>query len=781
MPTAYKTLSPELTTLITTIAAAGGLAVTDSEANGSPPTANDWTPGALFQAMFPETLPAQVLLALGTNGNNLLAIHFQRPAPRLVALTATDAFTNVSHRAPAITTTSNNVTGMTTRATKFVENPTGPMMDTPKLIPLPQRFAPLFIEKHSANPGTLRKHLCTAFPTADDSTSANWLQLACIQGSANTTSILALTPSPVATPLTAALSETIRSDLFEFSEETHVEFTQILDFLTESDLFTLPTPPGTNDDGTRADQGPPPAPTNAAAQLPPGHNAPLPPGGPPHGTPPPAAPIPLTVPPRHTGGHAPPTHPLPAWNRYPQWTPPQHRSPPTPNPTPGFPPTGTPPAGLPHYTPVAPPNLAPSILPLQEQIAKRMLALLSSPTMSPADYSHLQILDQIAKGHTPPPTASPSNPLATGRLHNLLGWSGGLTENDFHTHTQHVWQTVLQHKTLADREQQIRQVMLPVLVRSYPKLKKLLHHEFIRTIAQLAFAPRPDAPSNKPGLGPLAFVPRTTKELQAAQDQLELLAQASFQNIRDIEKTKLNTPVIPAEINGLITVLENQCHLLYGLFSHYCPLAQEIHRVVVALSTNDNIANIADFKWAVAAEILHHISTASITFFEHHASQQDITTRTLPSASLSWLAEEILRGRVTPSNAKPRIFTKPATSTKPTRNETRKRSRDTNTDFDRPRTDPITKQLSPKCQALVTAYRAKNNARLFPKLADIRKANNFADNAAFKRHIGIADDACMRYEFYGECTIQGCQNTHNPTASTNAQHPALLAKALSNG
>ena len=66
-------------------------------------------------------------------------------------------------------------------------------------------------------------------------------------------------------------------------------------------------------------------------------------------------------------------------------------------------------------------------------------------------------------------------------------------------------------------------------------------------------------------------------------------------------------------------------------------------------------------------------------------------------------------------------------------------------------------------------------------LSRVRTKLNLADAEAFKTHLGMAPEACMRYEFYGECNIPNCSHTHDPTATTNGSHAEALAKALSHG
>ena len=88
------------------------------------------------------------------------------------------------------------------------------------------------------------------------------------------------------------------------------------------------------------------------------------------------------------------------------------------------------------------------------------------------------------------------------------------------------------------------------------------------------------------------------------------------------------------------------------------------------------------------------------------------------------------------------------------------------------------KLLPAELTALIRTLAAAGGLPITPTTAN---GLNFADNAAFKAHLGMAPTACMRYELFGECKIPNCPNQHDPQATTNDNHAAVLAKALSNG
>ena len=116
-----------------------------------------------------------------------------------------------------------------------------------------------------------------------------------------------------------------------------------------------------------------------------------------------------------------------------------------------------------------------------------------------------------------------------------------------------------QASTKAGRLDCIDTYFIPQLEALHPRISSFLHSEWNSTLESLDFAPRCYGTKIKCGLEPLAYVPRSQEELQAAEMQMHINNETTVVTAGDIHRTKHGTPMIPTTVDGILNVLE-LCH-----------------------------------------------------------------------------------------------------------------------------------------------------------------------------------------------------------------------------
>ena len=789
-----STLPPSITTDLSTLAANGKLQNHDTFRGPYPKSgAEIWLPGKLFQAILSTTNKTTPLLALGQTPTQLIALALDPASPEVIALSPTQAFTPIEVAKPPLAGNNSVKSTIAHNPPPFLK--TGHTKTTmPPVVPLKQTFLATYLaEEHLLHPATLHTELTKDVDVKNSHATPLWLQAACAATESIMESALAITPQPLTLPLPPDVSATMETDLEELFTPDHETLVAALktaniinkgpqnntevpasastpktsnnhthntgsgphDRLRTQDLFIAkpthgnerhqpfpqhPNFPHSHPQGYSATESyyataPPHRPTNYRTEFPP-----------------------ATYTRRHLG------HPASAAAS--PWV--------TPPPT----------ARQTHYNGAGTPRH--DIRSMHDKATQRINEILNKPDeLSMEDVHRMNAYAAIQNFRRPSHTSDkPSNANAQ-RIFHFLGWSGHHSITQFHQATNYIWEEILAENTIANREAKITNLIVHPLRSLHPKLRRILHPEWIKTVATFDFAPQPFAFGNKAGIGPMAFVTRTTKELQAVQNQRDMVAEASIVNTHDIRKTKLGAPIMPSSLWQVTDVLTDQCLVLRFLFTTACPLAHELTAVIDALhDSSDLLAELPNFQWKVAAELLWQVTHETQRFFEHTALERDLALGNRPQTDLQWLANNVRRGFFQPAHNKPLLFTEPHQGKR--NNEQReppnKRPRDAKASDD-PKTplQVITKTLSPKCSAIVKSYREDNPRRHFPLLATVRSTLSMSTDKELAAHLGIPDGACIRYNLYGECRSRNCTRKHDQTTKTNDKHPGLLAKLLSKG
>lgn len=801
------------------------------------PTTNEqpapplWEAGKLFQIINTNAHEVTPVLALGHVGEQLLAVTLHPTKPQAILISPQEATEPTTVIKTPLAGGPNSVAGASKAADPkpFITKHRGNTLTTFRALPIqPQFLHHFFTDNQLHHPATLHGYIARPPETPNCDPTALWLQCATTRHPENEGSTLAIATTALASTLTQRASDTIRNDLEELLSN-HAD--QLLQSLETSHVITPSVTPDPEDRETTGHTQPKPTerpPTPPPAHQPTtSHPQPAParrllfkePDAPQDKAPPPPHPngvIDLTggQPNGPTHHHTWPQPPQGAPWAPSQWQPPtlqpptpfmQH--PPTTFPNPAYLPPppqhwpqtrGLPPPQYttmhPHYQPVtrdAPPqwhrpapNTGPSLLSTKEMAQNRIRALLDKQTkLTTEELLQIHTFTQVqnsTQSHTHAPT------IHSDRIYALLGFAGLTPESTewFHQQTNSLWRDMLTASSKAGRERIVQAEMAHTLCQYYPTLKPCLHQEWIKTVSNFDFAPQPLPPGEKHGLGPMAYVPRTKAALHEANYQRDLLSQASQVSTSDIAKAKLNTPIVPKGCADVIAALSRMRHVLYFLFTSFCPLARQVDTIIRALEEDSGtLSESDDFQWGIGAEIMWQVTVATQAFFEHPCSRRDHEVHRYHHPDLSRLRAAIGDGTIVKSLNKAPMFRRPTSNNRQRNNTPRESGKRRRTspqkDNDTPpaNTQPLVARLSQECANIITKFRNDHRDTRLPSIAQVRQLAGVQYDAELISQLGLQRNDCIRYHFYGRCSYPGCARIHQHRA-TSDKHATLLTKAL---
>jgi hypothetical protein len=198
------------------------------------------------------------------------------------------------------------------------------------------------------------------------------------------------------------------------------------------------------------------------------------------------------------------------------------------------------------------------------------------------------------------------------------------------------------------------------------------------------------------------------------------------------------------------------------------PPPQEIKRLIDPLYNNYNrLTGLSHFRSIVSNEIVYQLCRHLERYFDFHCTKVDVLARNFPKFNIDFLIHGVKNNNLIMSHSYGPIFAPPRTAPKappPTQggnsgggggggasnSTSRKRA------ADRKAATAAAKPLprnGPGCDAirkLVEDHRAKNDNK-FPRLSDIRTANNLTTSKDMCTAIGLNASKCLMWGLYCSC------------------------------
>ena len=382
------------------------------------------------------------------------------------------------------------------------------------------------------------------------------------------------------------------------------------------------------------------------------------------------------------------------------------------------------------------------------------------------------------------PSATAGDTLGT-RGFNLCGWAHLQPAElaQLHKCNDNGWLRFARARNKEERKAVIDAYFVQPLVRKNGRFRQILTTEFRDLILNWRLAPK-NFDGSKPhgGLGPLSFVPQTLAEQENLEFYRTLNSLAAKPTTADIEKTIPGTPKIPDNVDGLITILVLNQLALVQIIGDKAPPAVELQRLVDALYDNYNrLIGIHDFRTLVSNKIIYQLCRHLERYFEFHCTEADVTARNFPKFNIDFLILGVENNNMTMSHYYGPIFAPPKPTMKsppPTQGGggnggggAKKRAADRKAAASV--AQPVLR-TGPGCDAirkLVEEHRAKNENK-FPRLSDIRTANNFATSKDMCAEIGLNANKCIMWGLY--CSCKGrCRTPHQTDFSDFKPERAL--------
>jgi hypothetical protein len=251
----------------------------------------------------------------------------------------------------------------------------------------------------------------------------------------------------------------------------------------------------------------------------------------------------------------------------------------------------------------------------------------------------------------------------------------------------------------------------------------------------------------------------------------------------DIEQTIPGTPKIPNNIDALITLLILNQIALVQVIGDKSPPAIEIQRLIEALYDSYNrLTGITNFQGLISNEIVYQLCHHLERYFIVYCTEADVQERRFPKFNIDFLIQGIENNNLSlllsygpvfaAKQTPPRVTAPQAGGGRGGEGATRAARKRAATAAAKA-AQPLV-GTGPGCAAitkLVEEHQAKHD-RQFPRLSDIRTANDFASTKDMCTEIGLKSSNCLMLGLY--CSCKGkCRNTHQDDLSSFKPERAL--------
>jgi hypothetical protein len=118
--------------------------------------------------------------------------------------------------------------------------------------------------------------------------------------------------------------------------------------------------------------------------------------------------------------------------------------------------------------------------------------------------------------------------------------------------------------------------------------------------------------------------------------------------LADVTRSKFGKSLVPDTVEGIIAVLQRQCHCLLELFSELCPLAWQIHRFFEAVTTEmpeySSTSMLTTFKTSIGPIIFFITHQCMANYSLQCTSETQVRALDFPPAEFSHLIQKIAMG-----------------------------------------------------------------------------------------------------------------------------------------
>lgn len=411
--------------------------------------------------------------------------------------------------------------------------------------------------------------------------------------------------------------------------------------------------------------------------------------------------------------------------------------------------------------------------------------------ITPEDMNTFQILKfATTTGNGTPSQKAKDNMGA--RAFNLCGWAHLQPHELGHLHqcNDGGWLHYNKASTKGERESIIDTYFVQPLIKKNGRFRQIITSEFRELLLNWRLAPT-NFEGSKPhgGLGPLSFVTRSLAEQENLEYFRTMNSLAAAPTTADLERTVPGTPKIPDNIDALITLLLLNQSALVQVIGDRAPPPRGFKRLIDALYDNYNrLTGLANFQALISNEIVYQLCRHLERYFIVYCTEADVQARRFPEFNIDFLIQGVANNNLSLSHSYGPIFgpkKAPKTPSQPSTSgggggggNRGGNGTSTGTPASRKRTADAaakpTARSGPGCAAiikLVEEHRAKNDGK-FPRLSDIRTANDFASTKDMCEEIGLKSSNCLMWGLYCGCKGK-CRNTHQSDFSNFKPERAL--------
>jgi hypothetical protein len=159
------------------------------------------------------------------------------------------------------------------------------------------------------------------------------------------------------------------------------------------------------------------------------------------------------------------------------------------------------------------------------------------------------------------------------------------------------------------------------------------------------------------GMVPSTFISRSTAEHENLQYFNQLNAAASERTTADIKRAKAGTPILPTDIDGLLSMIVLNQMALASSLSQWPAPAQGIRKLINVLRANyTRLKGMGNFQETFGNEIIFQLCHQIDNYFSTYCTEQDLLRGNLPKFNIDFLIQGIEDNNLTPSFSHQPLF-----------------------------------------------------------------------------------------------------------------------------
>ena len=238
------------------------------------------------------------------------------------------------------------------------------------------------------------------------------------------------------------------------------------------------------------------------------------------------------------------------------------------------------------------------------------------------------------------------------------------------TRNQGTWNTILSAASLSTKISMINNYWVIPLIDANPVFNYVRTPQWVKDMAKFKIQVDPITGFDRNhGLGPKAFIQRTTKELSDNATRLSQFSEANVHTMDDIEGLALPPAILPRIKGNLTHFAERYATIfehLFGPKGHWTQVCRHVVLPVAKKLDFFDLQDTSDYLFERVNPFFFHLTAGAQEMFRHSISDENFNQQAVPSTNnMVQIMNEAVRGPGFPTMNLPACLLRPKTAPAP--------------------------------------------------------------------------------------------------------------------